>query len=134
MFNEHVGLNVASDPFMTSAYLGVKGGFVLAVGDDPGAYSSQNEQDSRFYASFAKIACLEPSDAKEAKDMAYVAFDISEELELPIMIRSITRLLHCLSPVSLGKIKAEKEIKLNKNPERLLAIPKNVVRLHCELK
>lgn len=130
---KHVGLNVASDPFMTSAYLGVKGGFVLAVGDDPGAYSSQNEQDSRFYASFAKIVCLEPSDAKEAKDMAYVAFDISEELELPIMIRSITRLLHCLSPVSLGKIKAEKEIKLNKNPERLLAIPNNVVRLHCEL-
>ncbi|GLI53826.1 thiamine pyrophosphate-dependent enzyme [Thermodesulfovibrio yellowstonii] len=130
---KHVGLNVASDPFMTSAYLGIKGGFVLVLGDDPGAYSSQNEQDSRFYASFAKIPCLEPSDAQEAKDMTKLAFDISEELGLPVMIRSITRLLHCISPVTLENIKPEKEIKLDKNPEYLLAIPKNVVRLHSEL-
>ncbi|MDI6865334.1 MULTISPECIES: thiamine pyrophosphate-dependent enzyme [Thermodesulfovibrio] len=130
---KHVGLNVASDPFMTSAYLGIKGGFVLVLGDDPGAYSSQNEQDSRFYASFAKIPCLEPSDAQEAKDMTKLAFDISEELGLPVMIRSITRLLHCISPVILENIKPEKEIKLEKNPEYLLAIPKNVVRLHSEL-
>lgn len=130
---KHVGLNVASDPFMTSAYLGIKGGFVLVLGDDPGAYSSQNEQDSRFYASFAKIPCLEPSDTQEAKDMTKLAFDISEELGLPAMLRSITRLLHCISPVTIDTIKPEKEIKLEKNPEYLLAIPKNVVRLHSEL-
>lgn len=130
---KHVGLNVASDPFMTSAYLGIKGGFVLVLGDDPGAYSSQNEQDSRFYAFFAKIPCLEPSDAQEAKDMTKLAFDISEELGLPVMLRSITRLLHCISPVTIDTIKPEKEIKLQKNPEYLLAIPKNVVRLHSEL-
>lgn len=130
---KHVGLNVASDPFMTSAYLGVKGGLVLAVGDDPGAYSSQNEQDSRFYAFFAKIPCFEPSDAQEAKDMTRLAFDISEQLSLPVMIRSITRLLHCFSPVTLSNIQQEKEIKLEKNPDYLLAIPKNVVRLHAEL-
>ncbi|MGC8795844.1 thiamine pyrophosphate-dependent enzyme [Thermodesulfovibrio sp.] len=130
---KHVGLNVASDPFMTSAYLGVRGGLVLAVGDDPGAYSSQNEQDSRFYASFAKIPCFEPSDAQEAKDMTYLAFDISEELALPVMVRSITRLLHCYAPVSLGNINPEKEIKLEKNPDYLIAVPKNVIRLHREL-
>ncbi|GAB5046047.1 thiamine pyrophosphate-dependent enzyme [Thermodesulfovibrio sp. TK110] len=130
---KHVGLNVASDPFMTSAYLGVRGGLVLAVGDDPGAYSSQNEQDSRFYAFFAKIPCLEPSDVQEAKDMTYLAFDISEELALPVMVRSITRLLHCYAPVSLGEVKPQKEIKLEKNPDYLIAIPKNVVRLHGEL-
>lgn len=130
---KHVGLNVASDPFMTSAYLGVRGGLVLAVGDDPGAYSSQNEQDSRFYASFAKIPCFEPSDIQEAKDMTYLAFEISERLGLPVMIRSITRLLHCYGPVSLGSINSEKEIKLEKNPDYLIAVPKNVVRLHREL-
>jgi indolepyruvate ferredoxin oxidoreductase alpha subunit len=71
---KHVGVNVASDPLMTAAYLGTKGGLVLAVADDPGAYSSQNEQDSRFYAKFAKIPCLEPSDSQEAKDMTIMAF------------------------------------------------------------
>jgi indolepyruvate ferredoxin oxidoreductase alpha subunit len=130
---KHVGLNVASDPLITSAYLGIKGGLVLAVGDDPGAYSSQNEQDSRFYAYFAKIPCLEPSTAQEAKDMTITAFEISEELGLPVIIRGITRLLHCLSPVKLGEIKPEKELKLEKSPDTLLAVPKNVVRLHREL-
>ncbi|MCS7215342.1 MAG: thiamine pyrophosphate-dependent enzyme [Thermodesulfovibrio sp.] len=130
---KHVGLNVASDPFMTSAYLGVKGGFVLVLGDDPGAYSSQNEQDSRFYASFAKIPCLEPADAEEAKEFTKLAFDISEELNLPVMVRSITRLLHCISPVTISSIRPENNIKLEKNPDYLLAIPRNVVRLHSEL-
>ena len=64
---KHVGLNVASDPLMTAAYLGIKGGLVLAVADDPGAYSSQNEQDSRFYARYAKIPCLEPSDCRKPR-------------------------------------------------------------------
>lgn len=130
---KHVGLNVASDPFMTSAYLGVRGGFVLALGDDPGAYSSQNEQDSRFYASFAKIPCLEPSDGQEAKDLTMLAFDISEELGLPVMIRSITRLLHCYSPVTIGKIREENPINLKNDPEHMIAIPKHVMALHREL-
>lgn len=130
---KHVGLNVASDPFMTSAYLGVRGGLVLAVGDDPGAYSSQNEQDSRFYAFFAKIPCLEPSDAQEAKDFTKIAFDISEELGLPVLIRSITRLLHCYSPVSIGKKREENPVSIEKNPEHMIAIPKHVINLHKEL-
>ncbi|MCX8033891.1 MAG: thiamine pyrophosphate-dependent enzyme [Thermodesulfovibrio sp.] len=130
---KHVGLNVASDPFMTSAYLGTKGGLVLAIGDDPNAYSSQNEQDSRFYASFAKILCLEPADAEEAKNMTKLAFDISEELRLPVMIRSITRLLHCYSPVSIGKRRDENPLSLQKDPEHMIAVPKHVLNLHREL-
>lgn len=130
---KHVGLNVASDPFMTSAYLGVRGGFVLAIGDDPGAYSSQNEQDSRFYAFFAKIPCLEPSDGQEAKDMTKLAFDISEKLNLPVMIRSLTRLLHCYSPVEIGKKRRENTISIEKNPEQMIAVPKHVINLHKQL-
>ncbi|KPK44950.1 MAG: indolepyruvate oxidoreductase, partial [Nitrospira bacterium SM23_35] len=99
---KHVGLNVASDPLMTAAYLGIKGGLVLAVSDDPGAYSSQNEQDSRFYAKFAKIPCLEPSDSQEAKDMTIMAFELSEQTGLPVMLRTVTRICHAYSPVTLG--------------------------------
>lgn len=130
---KHVGLNVASDPFMTSAYLGVRGGFVLVLGDDPGAYSSQNEQDSRYYATFAKIPCLEPSDPQEAKDMTMLAFDISEELGLPVMIRSITRLLHCYSPVIVGERRKENPIKIEKIPEEMIAVPRHVKGLHEKL-
>ncbi len=130
---KHVGVNVASDPLMTSAYLGVRGGLVLAVGDDPGAYSSQNEQDTRYYADFAKIPCLEPSDGEEAKEFTRVAFEISEKLGLPVIVRGITRLLHCLSPVTLGEVQEEKGCKIEKDPEHLLALPKNVLRLHKEL-
>ncbi|MCS7150670.1 MAG: thiamine pyrophosphate-dependent enzyme [Caldimicrobium sp.] len=130
---KHVGLNVAADPFMTSAYLGVRGGFVLAIGDDPGAYSSQNEQDSRFYARFAKIPCLEPYDGETLKEYTKIAFDISEELSLPVMIRSQTRLLHCYSPVNLGDIRHENSTSLQKDPLHLIAIPRHVIPLHREL-
>lgn len=130
---KHVGLNVASDPFMTSSYLGVRGGFVLAIGDDPNAYSSQNEQDSRYYALFAKIPCLEPYDGETAKEFTKIAFDISEELGLPVMVRSHTRLLHCYSPVTLGEIQPEKPVSLVKDPVHQIAIPKHVLILHKEL-
>ena len=130
---KHVGVNVASDPFMTSAYLGVRGGLVLAVGDDPGAYSSQNEQDSRFYSIFAKIPCFEPSDIQEAKDLTILAFDVSEELGLPVMIRSITRLLHCYGPVSIGKRRQENPVTIEKIPEQMIAIPRHVISIHKKL-
>ncbi|MDM7203006.1 MAG: thiamine pyrophosphate-dependent enzyme [Thermodesulfobacteriaceae bacterium] len=130
---KHVGVNVAADPLMTSAYLGVRGGLVLAVGDDPGAYSSQNEQDSRFYAYFAKIPCLEPFDGESAKEYTKIAFDISEELSLPVMIRSQTRLLHCYSPVTLGEVKPQKEAFLVKDPLHQVAIPRHIITLHKEL-
>ncbi|MFQ3620593.1 MAG: thiamine pyrophosphate-dependent enzyme [Spirochaetales bacterium] len=97
---KHVGLNVAADPFINSALLNIRGGLVLAVADDPGMHSSQNEQDSRFYAEFAKIICLEPSNQQEAYDMTRLAFDLSEKFQIPVMIRLTTRLAHSRSVVT----------------------------------
>ncbi|MGA7617046.1 MAG: thiamine pyrophosphate-dependent enzyme [Thermoanaerobaculia bacterium] len=91
---KHVGLNVAADPFMNSAVVAPKGGLVLAVADDPGMHSSQNEQDSRYYADFARIPCLEPATPQEAYEMTLEAFDISERFRTPVLLRLVTRLAH----------------------------------------
>ncbi len=91
---KHVGLNVAADPFVNSALLNIRGGLVLAVADDPGMHSSQNEQDSRFFAEFSKIVCLEPRNQQEAYDMTREAFDLSERFNIPVMLRLVTRLAH----------------------------------------
>jgi Indolepyruvate ferredoxin oxidoreductase, alpha and beta subunits len=91
---KHVGLNVAADPFVNSALVAIKGGLVLAVADDPGQHSSQDEQDSRFYADFAMVPCLEPTDQEEAYEMAREAFDLSERFQLPVVLRLTTRLAH----------------------------------------
>jgi indolepyruvate ferredoxin oxidoreductase, alpha subunit len=130
---KHVGLNVAADPLMTSAYLGIRGGLVLVIADDPGAYSSQNEQDSRIFARFANIPCLEPADAQEAKDMVITAFELSERIELPVMLRTLTRVSHALSPVAICEPRKENQLLIKKDPERLLAVPSNVVRMHKAL-
>ena len=91
---KHVGLNVAADPFMNSVLMKIKGGLVIAVADDPGMHSSQNEQDSRWFADFAKVPCLEPADQQEAYLMCRYAFDLSEELHLPVLLKLVTRLSH----------------------------------------
>src|SRR4030042_2369456 len=83
---KHVGLNVASDPLMTIAYAGVKGGLVIVVADDPGQHSSQNEQDSRNWTRFGKVPMLEPSDSQECKDFTKIAFDIRERLDTPLLL------------------------------------------------
>ncbi len=98
---KHVGLNVASDPFMTLSYTGVKGGLVIFVADDPYAHSSQNEQDSRHWARFGKVPMIEPSDSQECKDFTKLAFDLSEQFDTPALIRSETRISHSFSPVIL---------------------------------
>ncbi len=105
---KHVGLNVAADPFMTLAYTGVKGGLVVISSDDPFCHSSQNEQDSRRYAQFACIPCLDPADPQEAKDMTVYAFELSEELELPVLLRPTTRVSHARADVDVGKGKTKK--------------------------
>ncbi|MGI6143213.1 MAG: indolepyruvate ferredoxin oxidoreductase subunit alpha [bacterium] len=97
-----VGVNVAADPLFTYAYMGVNGGFVFVSADDPGMHSSQNEQDNRHYAEFAKIAMLEPSSSQECKDMVKAAFDISELYNTAVMIRTTTRVNHGKSLVELG--------------------------------
>ena len=97
---KHVGLNVAADPFINSALVEIGGGLVVAVADDPGMHSSQNEQDSRYYADFARILCLEPADQQQAYDMTRQAFDLSERFHIPVMIRMVTRLAHSRSVVT----------------------------------
>ncbi len=99
---KHVGLNVASDSLMSQSYIGVNGGLVIAVCDDPGIHSSQNEQDTRIYAKFAGVPVLEPCDAQEALDYTRIAFDISEEFDTPVIVRATTRLSHTRSIVEQG--------------------------------
>jgi indolepyruvate ferredoxin oxidoreductase, alpha subunit len=99
---KHVGLNVAADAFMTATYIGVNGGLVLIVCDDPGIHSSQNEQDSRIYAQLATVPVLEPSDAQEAYDLTKFAFELSEQFDTPVIVRSTTRLSHTRSAVAVG--------------------------------
>lgn len=98
---KHVGLNVAADPLFTAAYTGVNGGLVVVVADDPGMHSSQNEQDSRFYARSAHIPMLEPSDAQEAKDFVKLAYELSEQFDTPVLLRLTTRVAHSRSLVEL---------------------------------
>lgn len=98
---KHVGLNVAADPIMTLSYTGIKGGFVVVVADDPNVHSSQNEQDSRNWARFGKLPMLEPADAQECKDFTKIAYEISEEFDTPVLLRTETRVAHSDSPVIL---------------------------------
>jgi indolepyruvate ferredoxin oxidoreductase alpha subunit len=101
---KHVGLNVAADMVMTLAYVGVRGGYVIVTADDPECYSSQNEQDSRYYALLSNLPCLEPSNPQEAKEMTVSAVEISEKLELPVFLRTTTRVNHTRGPVEYGSV------------------------------
>jgi len=107
---KHVGLNVAADPFMNSAITGANGGLVVVSADDPGMHSSQNEQDSRYYARFAQVFCFEPSDHQEAYDMTREAFEVSEKLGLPVMVRLVTRLSHSRSTVETRPSRPENDL------------------------
>ena len=99
---KHVGLNVAADSLMSQTYIGVNGGLVIVVADDPGIHSSQNEQDSRVYGQFAMVPVLEPSDAQEALEFTRFAFELSERFDTPVIVRTTTRLSHTRSTVELG--------------------------------
>ncbi len=99
---KHVGLNVAADSLMSQTYIGVHGGLVIAVCDDPGIHSSQNEQDTRIFCRLANIPALEPSDAQEALEFTRLAFELSEEFDTPVIVRSTTRLSHTRAPVTMG--------------------------------
>ncbi len=121
---KHVGLNVAADPLMTLSYISVEGGFVACVADDPGMHSSQNEQDTRNYARFAKIPLFEPADSQEAKDFLMLAILVSEQFKTPTILRSTTRVSHSRSLVALGvRELSQKRIGLVKNPPRFVPIP-----------
>lgn len=122
---KHVGLNVAADAFMNSAITGTNGGLVLAVADDPGMHSSQNEQDSRYFADFAMIPCLEPGDQQECYDMIFQAFDLSEELNVPVMVRLVTRIAHSRTAVETREPRAQNELRPDKQIRKWTLIPVN---------
>ncbi|HQL01529.1 MAG TPA: hypothetical protein PK090_12195, partial [Smithellaceae bacterium] len=121
---KHVGLNVASDALLTLAYTGVKGALVVAVADDPFMYSSQNEQDSRYYAKLSSLPMLEPSSVQEAKDMTRYAFNLSESLGLPVILRTTTRINHASGVVSLGLLMQRNDAGVfRKDPFSYVCIP-----------
>jgi indolepyruvate ferredoxin oxidoreductase alpha subunit len=131
---KHVGVNVAADALMTLAYVGVKGGMVILSADDPFMFSSQNEQDNRYYAKLAGLPMLEPSSVAEAKELVADAFDLSEKLQEPVLFRTTTRINHSTGVVTLGNIK-ERVTKGNftKDPINLVVVPAVARNLHVKL-
>ena len=120
---KHVGLNVASDPLINSALLQIKGGLVIAVADDPGMHSSQNEQDSRFYSSFTMIPCLEPRNQQEAYELTREAFDVSETFNIPVMLRIVTRLAHSRAAVTSGNPRQQNDVSKAQDKDSWILIP-----------
>ncbi|AWB10770.1 indolepyruvate ferredoxin oxidoreductase alpha subunit [Thermodesulfobium acidiphilum] len=130
---KHVGLNVAADVLQTMTYTGINAGLVIVVADDPGMHSSQNEQDTRYFAKMSRAIVLEPSDSQEAKDLTRWAFEVSEETDLPVIIRSTTRLSHSSSIVELDdRIQIPKK-NIDRNPEKYIVLPANARRLRVNL-
>ena len=131
---KHVGLNVAADPLLTLAYVGVKGGMVVVTADDPMMFSSQNEQDNRYYGKLAGIPVLEPSSVEEAKDMVRYAFELSEQVGEPVLFRTTTRVNHSTGVVTLGDVQPVKtKGDFVKEPSRWVPIPVNARNLHVKL-
>ncbi|HOT04518.1 MAG TPA: indolepyruvate ferredoxin oxidoreductase subunit alpha [Methanolinea sp.] len=131
---KHVGLNVAADPLMTSAYTGVTGGLVIMSADDPFAHSSQNEQDSRCYALFSRLPCLDPSTIQEAHDMVRDAFALSEEFSLPVIFRPTTRICHSKGDtVTEDRSHVIRKGEFHRNPQQYVVIPAHTRVLHRKL-
>lgn len=127
---KHVGLNVAADPLYTAGYTGVNAGMVIAVADDPGMHSSQNEQDSRHHAIASKVMMLEPSDSSECKEFAKAAFDLSEQFDTPVIVRLSTRVSHSQSAVELCDREEHELAEYKKNPQKFVMMPGNAIRRH----
>ena len=140
-FMKHVGMNVAADSFMTTAYSGVTGGMVILSADDPSLFSSQNEQDTRNYARIANVPILEPSNCQEVKDMVKYAFDLSEEFGLPVIVRTTTRVSHMRGVVEFGDVKDNsskgddhwKRGHFNKDPSKYVPVPAFAGDMHIRL-
>jgi indolepyruvate ferredoxin oxidoreductase alpha subunit len=131
---KQVGLNVASDPLMSAAYMGTKGGFVVISADDPGPHSSQTEQDSRMMAMMAKIPVLDPDSPRQAKEMVGLAFSLSEAFEIPVMLRPTTRVCHARQDVAVDpRVDMPRQPVFERDPARWAATPKFRYHLHGEL-
>ena len=131
---KHVGVNVAADSLMSASYTGVRAGLVLVSADDPGTFSSQNEQDNRQYARFGKIPCIEPSDSQEAKDWTALGFEISEQFDTVVLLRSTTRLSHSKSAVEVDVPKERGTLpalpKFERQPQKYVIIPAHAKLRH----
>ena len=128
---KHVGVNVAADPLFTLSYTGLRGGLVLVTADDPEMHSSQNEQDNRHYAKFAKVPMLEPSDSQEARDFTKMAFELSEKFDTPVMLRTTTRVSHSKSIVFLEEpTELPVRPKIVKEPMKFVMLPANARKRH----
>ena len=127
---KHVGLNVAADPLYTMSYTGVNGGLVIAVADDPGMHSSQNEQDSRHHAIASKVPMLEPSDSAETLAFVKIAFELSEQFDTPVIIRMCTRVSHSQSIVEAGERTVPEQIPYEKNIAKYVMMPGNAKKRH----
>jgi indolepyruvate ferredoxin oxidoreductase alpha subunit len=134
---KHVGLNVAADSFMYASMTGIEGGLVIVSADDPAMHSSQNEQDNRNLAKFARIPCLEPSNSQQAKDLTIAAFSLSERFDTPVMLRLTTRICHSSMPVELGERiqreqggKGSTASKFPRNPIKYVMVPGNAIKRH----
>jgi indolepyruvate ferredoxin oxidoreductase alpha subunit len=122
---KHVGLNVAADPFMNAAVTGAHGGLVIAVADDPSMHSSQNEQDSRYFADFAQIPCFEPADQQQCYDFTREAFELSERLAVPVLLRLVTRLAHSRARVTLAAARGQNTANYVTDTARFTLLPVN---------
>lgn len=127
---KHVGVNVASDPLYTVSYSGVNGGLVLVAADDPGLYSSQNEQDTRCVARAAMVPVLEPSDSQEAKDFVKFAYELSEKYDTPVIVRTTTRLAHSQGAVTLQERCVPQDKVYERNPAKFVMMPANAIGRH----
>ncbi|MBR6114799.1 MAG: indolepyruvate ferredoxin oxidoreductase subunit alpha [Oscillospiraceae bacterium] len=127
---KHVGLNVAADPLFTMSYTGVNGGLVIAVADDAGMHSSQNEQDSRHYAMASKVPMLEPSDSSEAYEFAKLAFELSERFDTPVFLKMCTRIAHAQSVVDIGERRLPEARPYEKDAAKYVMMPGNAIRRH----
>ncbi|AEA47140.1 indolepyruvate ferredoxin oxidoreductase subunit alpha [Archaeoglobus veneficus] len=132
---KHVGVNVAADTLFSFAYIGARGGFVLVTADDPSMHSSQNEQDNRWYGKTANLPVIEPSSVQEAKDFARFCFELSERFNIPVILRTYTRLSHASSVVELSPLpeKSFEKVEWKKNPQRDVILPAHARRLKIEL-
>ena len=129
---KHVGLNVAADAFFYAAMTGIEAGLVIVSADDPSMHSSQNEQDNRQFAKFARIPCLDPSDSQDAHDLAVAAFDLSEQFDTPVLLRMTTRVCHTSSPVELGELRQNlpEPGKYPRNLAKYCMLPANARKRH----
>lgn len=127
---KHVGLNVAADPLFIGAYIGVAGGMIIGVADDPGMHSSQNEQDSRHYAIAAKLPMVEPTDSDECKEFVKAAYEMSEAFDTPVILRLNTRISHSQSVVDLCDRTEKPLVPYEKNPAKRVMMPGNAKKQH----